>query len=125
MIDFIDKRFFLYKHLLSYKPFDDNENFAKEKIVELLEKYSNCFERDNIPGHITGSAILLDKQLKNVLLTHHKKLGKWIQFGGHADGDGNPFNVVLRESVEESKELKWIDINNVENYNSEKGRIIF
>lgn len=102
MINIDDKRYFLYKHVLSYTPVDESEKISKRKVVELLEGYPNCFERDNMPGHITGSALLVDEKRENVLLTHHRKIGKWLQFGGHSDGEENPFNVALRETVEES-----------------------
>ena len=37
-----------------------------------------------------------------LLLTHHRKLDKWLQLGGHADGDGDLLAVALREAREES-----------------------
>jgi len=37
-----------------------------------------------------------------VLLTHHAVLGRWLQLGGHADGEADPFRVALREAREES-----------------------
>ncbi len=33
---------------------------------------------------------------------HHVKLERWLQLGGHADGETNPFAVALREAREES-----------------------
>jgi 8-oxo-dGTP pyrophosphatase MutT (NUDIX family) len=36
------------------------------------------------------------------LLTHHRKLGRWLQLGGHSDGDPDPAQVALREAREES-----------------------
>lgn len=102
MIQSDDKRSFLYNHLYSFVPEDENENSARTETIKLLENYQNCFDRDNMPGHITGSAILVDVEIKNVLLTHHKKLNLWLQLGGHSDGDSNPFNVALRETIEES-----------------------
>jgi 8-oxo-dGTP pyrophosphatase MutT (NUDIX family) len=53
-------------------------------------------------GHITGAAWLLDCAGERVLLTHHRKLGKWLQPGGHADGDPDPLRVAMREATEES-----------------------
>jgi 8-oxo-dGTP pyrophosphatase MutT (NUDIX family) len=37
-----------------------------------------------------------------ILLTHHKKLNRWLQLGGHADGDTDVLAVALREAREES-----------------------
>jgi 8-oxo-dGTP pyrophosphatase MutT (NUDIX family) len=61
-----------------------------------------CFHNDCWSGHITGSAWVLDSAGKKALLTHHKKLGKWLQLGGHSDGDPDTLAVALREAHEES-----------------------
>ena len=62
-----------------------------------------CFERDCFKdGHVTGSAALLSKDGSRILLTHHAKLGRWLQLGGHADGDPDPLRVACREAEEES-----------------------
>jgi 8-oxo-dGTP pyrophosphatase MutT (NUDIX family) len=72
--------------------------------VEFLEllKSPHCFQRDHLPGHITGSAFIVDESKSFTLLTHHAKLNKWLQPGGHADGDENIFRVALREAEEET-----------------------
>ena len=36
------------------------------------------------------------------LLTLHRKLGRWLQLGGHSDGEGRSHLVALREAEEES-----------------------
>jgi 8-oxo-dGTP pyrophosphatase MutT (NUDIX family) len=61
-----------------------------------------CFHNDCWTGHITGSAWLLDGVGERALLTHHRKLGKWLQLGGHSDGDPDTLAVALREAHEES-----------------------
>jgi len=53
-------------------------------------------------GHVTASAWVLDAARTHVLLTHHRKLGRWLQLGGHADGDRDVRAVALREALEES-----------------------
>ena len=60
------------------------------------------FERSHPPGHFTGSAWLVSADGARVLLTHHRKLGRWLQLGGHADGDADLAQVALREAEEES-----------------------
>ena len=60
------------------------------------------FHRDHPPGHFTGSAWLVSRDGERVLLTHHRKLGRWLQLGGHADGDRELARVALREAEEES-----------------------
>ena len=74
-----------------------------EKFSELMsEKKAECFDRSCLPGHITGSAVVVNKSFTKTVLTHHKKLNKWLQLGGHSDGDNFPQRVSLREAVEES-----------------------
>ncbi|MCX4691133.1 NUDIX hydrolase [Streptomyces sp. NBC_01408] len=54
-------------------------------------------------GHITGSALVIDPERERVLLTLHKKLGMWLQMGGHCEpGDATLAEAALREAVEES-----------------------
>jgi 8-oxo-dGTP pyrophosphatase MutT (NUDIX family) len=72
------------------------------RIRELVRKYSDCFERTRLPGHITASAWIVSRDRKRFLLTHHRKLDRWLQLGGHADGDPDVFAVALREACEES-----------------------
>ena len=58
--------------------------------------------RSHPVGHFTGSAWLVSADGERVLLTHHRKLDRWLQLGGHADGDRDLANVALREAEEES-----------------------
>lgn len=71
------------------------------QFLELLE-HPNAFQRDHLPGHITGSSWILDASKQSVLLVHHGTLNKWLQPGGHADGEENVLNVALREAQEET-----------------------
>ena len=68
-----------------------------------VERQPRCFERDCWDdGHITGSAVVLDSAGTSMLVTHHAKLDRWLQLGGHADGDPDPLAVACREAREES-----------------------
>ncbi len=79
------------------------ENAATaERILSFIRKTPDCFRRSHTEGHITGSAWLLDPQAERALLTLHRKLGRWLQPGGHADGDPDTLRVALREAEEES-----------------------
>ena len=69
---------------------------------DFLADQPQCFERTLVPGHFTGSAWLVSADGARVLLTHHRKLGRWLQLGGHADGDPDLARVALREAHEES-----------------------
>lgn len=68
----------------------------------LLEDPQNPFLRERLAGHFTGSAWLVSGDGERVLLTHHRKLDRWLQLGGHADGDRDLARVALREAGEES-----------------------
>ena len=53
-------------------------------------------------GHITGSAWIVNPGLDRVVLVHHAKLGKWLQPGGHSEGQSDSLEVALREAREET-----------------------
>jgi 8-oxo-dGTP pyrophosphatase MutT (NUDIX family) len=61
-----------------------------------------CALRELVTGHLTASAWLVSADGARVLLTHHAKLGRWLQLGGHADGELDLAAVALREALEES-----------------------
>ena len=67
-----------------------------------VEAHADCLLRTCAPGHLTGSAWIVTPDRTRTLLTHHHKLDKWLQLGGHADGDGDLQAVALREAREES-----------------------
>lgn len=70
--------------------------------LELLADGADPFVRERVAGHFTASSWLVDATGTRALLTHHRKLGRWLQLGGHADGDRDLANVALREAEEES-----------------------
>ena len=82
--------------------------------LDLIERFVSmtpaCFARTTLAGHVTGSAMVTNAALDKVLLTHHRKLDKWLQLGGHADDDIHPESIALREAKEESglQELKLL-----------------
>ncbi len=68
-----------------------------------IRRQPDCFERTCfLDGHVTGSAWIVCPHRRRVLLTHHRKLQKWLQLGGHSDGDSNTRRVAKREAEEES-----------------------
>jgi 8-oxo-dGTP pyrophosphatase MutT (NUDIX family) len=71
------------------------------QFLELL-KSPRSFHRDHLPGHITASAWIVDEEKEHALLVHHAKLNRWLQPGGHADGDEDVLNVAAREVDEET-----------------------
>ena len=69
---------------------------------EFVKSEPRCFERSLEKGHITGSAWVVNADGDEVLLTHHRKLDRWLQLGGHADGESDILTVAMKEAEEES-----------------------
>lgn len=88
--------------LHAYRPYDRNERDMYETLIRFVKTENDCFDRSLQHGHVTGSAWLVDYNRTKVLLTHHRKLDRWLQLGGHADGDADILRVALREAREES-----------------------
>jgi 8-oxo-dGTP pyrophosphatase MutT (NUDIX family) len=85
-----------------YRPLNARDLAQAARLRLFVASDPRCFERSNPLGHVTGSAWLVDPSGSRVLLTHHKKLGKWLQVGGHADGERDVLAVALREAREET-----------------------
>ena len=88
--------------LRSHCPADANEQAMTEATIDFVEEQPNCFERSLLMGHITGSAWIVSPDHEQTLLIHHRKLDRWLQPGGHADGDPDVVAVALREAQEET-----------------------
>jgi len=88
------------------KQYSTNEKQEAKMLVETInfvETYpGNCFKRTLTIGHITASAWITNETHDLALLCHHKKLNKWLQLGGHCDGNTNVYEVALKEAQEES-----------------------
>lgn len=74
----------------------------RKKMLQLADARPDCFHRTCFPAHFTGSALVLSADGQRTLLHHHRKLDRWMQFGGHADGDEDILRVARREALEES-----------------------
>lgn len=84
------------------QPRDAHEARMTAETIRFVTAHPDCLLRTCGPGHLTGSAWIVNPDRSRVLLTHHLKLDKWLQLGGHADGDGDLLAVALREAREES-----------------------
>ncbi len=92
----------LLQLLQDYAARHPDEQPVVARIRDFVRAHADCFERSCPPGHVTGSAWLVSADGQRVLLTHHRKLERWLQPGGHADGDSRIERVALREAEEES-----------------------
>jgi 8-oxo-dGTP pyrophosphatase MutT (NUDIX family) len=88
--------------LTEYSPVDAGEREMLARMRAFMAAHEDCFERHLEIGHMTGSAWILDAEREHVLLTHHAKLNRWLQLGGHADGNPDLLAVAMREAREES-----------------------
>jgi 8-oxo-dGTP pyrophosphatase MutT (NUDIX family) len=79
-----------------------DERGCVERVRALVAAHPDCFLRSCLPGHVTASAWVLSPDRRSFLLTHHRKLDRWLQLGGHADGECDVARVALREASEES-----------------------
>ncbi len=89
-------------HLRRYAEYWPEEAETVAEFIELLTDAENPFRRERLTGHFTASVWLVDAIGERVLLMHHRKLDRWLQLGGHADGDQDLARVALREAEEES-----------------------
>lgn len=87
----------------AYLPGDAEQAAHRHRLLAWIDAHpGDAHRRSCLEGHLTASALLLDATRERVLLHHHAKLGRWLQFGGHCDGDANLFGCAWRETVEES-----------------------
>jgi 8-oxo-dGTP pyrophosphatase MutT (NUDIX family) len=74
----------------------------RTRILEFVDRHPDALHRSCVEGHLTGSALVVEEGTGRVLVLFHRKLQRWLQPGGHADGDANLAAVALREASEET-----------------------
>ena len=92
----------LLDQLADYAARHPEEAETVTRFIDFVRSEGDCFERSLAVGHVTGSAWIVNADGSQVLLTHHRKLDRWLQLGGHADGDPDVLAVALKEAREES-----------------------
>lgn len=75
---------------------------ARDEILAFVAERPDALFRTCLDGHITGSALVVHDDRERILVMLHAKLGRWLQPGGHADGEGHLAAVALREATEET-----------------------
>ncbi len=75
---------------------------ARAEILAFVDAHPDALVRTCLTGHLTGSALVVHDDRERMLLMLHAKLGRWLQPGGHADGEGHLAAVALREAREET-----------------------
>jgi len=103
-------RTLLKSQLEKYRtPYEEESAFI-DSFLDLTDD-PLAYKRERAEGHFTASAWVVNKRRTHTLLTLHRKLGRWLQLGGHADGNENLIDVALKEAREESglKSLELVD----------------
>lgn len=73
-----------------------------QRFLAFAAAHPDCLWRSCLVGHITASAWIVAADGRRALLTHHRKLDRWLQLGGHVDGEAEIERAALREASEES-----------------------
>lgn len=93
----------LLEHLGAYRPAAPGDGERHARLTAFVEANPDCFSKQNGEGHVVASAWVVDLGRRHVLLHHHRRLGQWMQFGGHVDeGDADVLAAARRELAEEA-----------------------
>lgn len=89
--------------LSTWEPPDAAQDSLRHAVLAFVHARADACRRECVPGHVTASALVLDHTGSQVLLTLHRRLGRWVQLGGHCDDDdADIVAAALREATEES-----------------------
>ncbi len=92
----------IIEEIKKFKPLDEEEKYEKEYLLKFMETHDDYLTRDNIFGHITASAFVVNENHDKFLAVYHIINDGWMYLGGHADGNPNLLEVAKREVLEES-----------------------
>lgn len=81
---------------------DPGAEHHRRAVLDFLDAHDEALHRSCEEGHLTGSALVVDAAGTRFVVLHHRKLRRWLQPGGHCDGDANLAAVALREATEET-----------------------
>ncbi len=90
------------QQLLNYFPINEQEKTDKKMMLQFIKSNKNYLDRENLAGHFTSSAIILNNNFTKILLIHHNIYNSWGWTGGHNDGEEDTFLVALKEAREET-----------------------
>ncbi len=89
--------------LTDWRAPDPGQDALRHAVLAFVLGRTDACHRECVPGHVTASALVLDDTGGRVLLTLHRRLGRWVQLGGHCDEDDTDIvAAALREATEES-----------------------
>ena len=82
------------------EPVDEREASSITRLLDEAPRLSEPFDERAGLEHITASAFIVST--RGVILHRHRKLGIWVQPGGHVDGVESVDAAALREAEEET-----------------------
>jgi 8-oxo-dGTP pyrophosphatase MutT (NUDIX family) len=89
-------------HIEAALPGAPDHEAARQRMLDFVDGHPGALHRSCVEGHLTGSAMVVDPESRRFLLMLHAKVGRWLQPGGHADGDAALPGVALKEATEET-----------------------
>lgn len=82
---------------------DAEQDSLRAAYLRHLDDNADAVWRSCVPDHLTASALVVDAIHGRVLLTLHRRFGRWLQTGGHCEpGDTTLAAAARREAQEES-----------------------
>lgn len=81
---------------------DSDSERHREHVLRFCGEHADALHRSCEEGHLTGSACVIEERTGRLAFLLHAKVGRWLQPGGHADGEANLAQVSLDEASEET-----------------------
>ena len=95
-----------------YIPFNEQEERDKLQFLEFIDNFDDVLTRENVFGHFTASAFVVNKERTKMVIVYHIINDGWIYPGGHVDGEEDFLKVAVREVEEETGlKVKVLDSN--------------
>lgn len=92
----------LKENIEKFTPYNEQEEVEKEIMLKYINDFDDVLTRQNVYGHFTSSAFILNKERTKMLMIYHKIYDSWAWTGGHSDGDSDLLHVALKEANEET-----------------------
>ena len=92
----------LKENINNFVPYNEQEEVEKNIMLKFINDFDDVLTRENVYGHFTSSAFVLNKERTKILMIYHKIYNSWAWTGGHCDGDNNLLYVAMTEAKEET-----------------------